>query len=149
MSIKKQLLALALLTVFLWPLTACQPIQPLPAVTPVATLAEPELPATTDLATADLANEILWDKWGVPHIFAQDSASSFYALGWAQTHGRGDLLLRLYATAHGRAAEFYGEEYRQSDQMTRLLGIPTLGEAWYQQQPNGLSAQSGRLCPWD
>ncbi|MEZ4869124.1 MAG: penicillin acylase family protein [Caldilineaceae bacterium] len=84
---------------------------------------------------ASAADEILWDTWGVPHIFAQEPASAFYGLGWAQTHSRGELLLRLYAQARGQAAEFYGEDYRQSDQTTRLLGIPTLGEAWYQQQP--------------
>jgi acyl-homoserine-lactone acylase len=126
MSIKQQLLTLVLLTAFLLSLTACQPIQRLPTVTPGA---------TTDMATPDTAGEILWDKWGVPHIFAQEPASTFYGLGWAQTHSRGDLLLRLYASARGRAAEFYGEEWRQSDQIVRLLGIPALGKAWYQQQP--------------
>ena len=125
MSIKQQLLTLALVTAFLLSLTACQPIQPLRSVTPAA----------TDIAASDLASEILWDTWGVPHIFAQEPASAFYALGWAQTHSRGELLLRLYASARGRAAEFYGEEWRQNDQIVRSLGIPTLGEAWYQQQP--------------
>ncbi|RIK37240.1 MAG: acylase [Chloroflexi bacterium] len=125
MSIKQQLLALALLTAFLLSLTACQPIQPLHTVTPAA----------TDIAAPDLVSEILWDTWGVPHIFVQEPASAFYALGWAQTQSRGELLLRLYAQARGRAGEFFGEEWRQSDQTTRLLGIPMLGEAWYQQQP--------------
>ncbi|MEZ4869507.1 MAG: penicillin acylase family protein [Caldilineaceae bacterium] len=135
MSIKQPLLTLALLATFLLSLTACQPIQPLPAVASGATSSEAAPSTGTELATPGTANEILWDKWGVPHIFAQEPASAFYGLGWAQTQSRGDLLLRLYASARGRAAEFYGEEWRQSDQMVRLLDIPTLGEAWYQQQP--------------
>lgn len=134
-SIKQQLLVLAILAVFLWPLTACQPIRPLPTAPSGAALPERVTSTGKEVAAPNTASEILWDKWGVPHIFAQETASAFYALGWAQTHSRGDLLLRLYASARGRAAEFYGEDYRQNDQMVRLLGIPTLGETWYQQQP--------------
>jgi len=39
--------------------------------------------------------EILWDTWGVPHIFAQDEASAFRAFGWAQMHSDGNVLVRL------------------------------------------------------
>lgn len=135
MSIKQQLLTLALLAALLLALTACQPIQPLPAVTSGAMGSDAANPTGPELAAPDPASEILWDKWGVPHIFAQEPASAFYGLGWAQTQSRGDLLLRLYASARGRAAEFYGEAWRQNDQIVRLLDIPALGEAWYQQQP--------------
>src|SRR5688500_10903712 len=40
--------------------------------------------------------ELLWDAWGVPHVFAADDVGLFHAFGWAQTHSHGDLLLRLY-----------------------------------------------------
>ena len=53
--------------------------------------------------------EILWDRYGVPHIFAPDHASLFYAYGYAQMEAHSELLLRLYAQARGRGAEFYGE----------------------------------------
>ena len=36
--------------------------------------------------------EILWDKWGVPHIFAADDAAAFYAFGWAQMHAHGNVI---------------------------------------------------------
>ncbi|MFM7576283.1 MAG: penicillin acylase family protein, partial [Microcystaceae cyanobacterium] len=48
--------------------------------------------------------EILWDTWGVPHITAQDERSLFAAFGWAQTHSHGNLLLKLYGQARGKAA---------------------------------------------
>ena len=102
MPFQKKLPTPALFTVFLLSLTACQPIQPLPTVTPASTLPEQATPTGTGLAAPDTASEILGDTWGVPHIFAQEPASAFYALGWAQTHSRGDLLLRLYASARGR-----------------------------------------------
>ncbi|RLT40573.1 MAG: penicillin acylase family protein [Chloroflexi bacterium] len=79
--------------------------------------------------------EILWDTWGVPHIFAEDAESALRAFGWAQMRSHGDLILRLYAQARGRGAEFYGEEYLAGDQATRLLGIPERGQEWYLAQP--------------
>jgi acyl-homoserine-lactone acylase len=78
--------------------------------------------------------EILWDRWGIPHIFAQDAASAFRAFGWAQMHSHGDLILRLYAQGRGRGAEFYGQEYLAADQSVRLLGIPERGAQWYAEQ---------------
>ena len=39
--------------------------------------------------------EILWDKWGIPHITAADHPSLFYAYGYAQMQAHSELLLRL------------------------------------------------------
>lgn len=78
--------------------------------------------------------EILWDNWGVPHIIAVNDNNAFYAFGWAQMRSHADLLLKLYAIARGRGAEYFGEEYLASDRSVRLLGIPLLAEQWYWQQ---------------
>ena len=40
--------------------------------------------------------EILWDVWGVPHIYAKSAEDLFYAFGWSQMVNHGDLILRLY-----------------------------------------------------
>ncbi|MCZ6876811.1 MAG: penicillin acylase family protein, partial [Acidobacteria bacterium] len=55
--------------------------------------------------------EILWDSWGVPHIYAVQERSLFYALGWAQAKSHGNLILRLYGQARGRGAEYWGQAY--------------------------------------
>src|SRR5918997_1983013 len=78
--------------------------------------------------------ELLWDTWGVPHIFADDDVGLFYAFGWAQMHSHGDLILRLYAQGRGRMAEYWGEEHVEIDRATRLLGIPALGAEWTEAQ---------------
>ncbi len=52
--------------------------------------------------------EILWDTFGVPHIYAPNRESMFYAHGWAQMRNQADLLLRLYGESRGRAAEYWG-----------------------------------------
>lgn len=74
--------------------------------------------------------EILWDEWGIPHIFAPDEAGLFSAFGWAQAQGHGDLLLTLYGESRGRAAEYWGADYLKTDQYVRTMGIPERGEQW-------------------
>ncbi|MGQ4647397.1 penicillin acylase family protein [Lyngbya aestuarii] len=79
-------------------------------------------------------NEILWDNWGVPHIYSQDTEGLFQAFGWAQTSSHGNLMLRLYGQARGRAAEYWGEKYLESDHYVRTMGIPARGQQWYAAQ---------------
>ena len=85
--------------------------------------------------------EILWDTYGIPHIFAPDHPSLFYAYGYAQMEGHAELLVRLYAQARGRGAEFYGDEYVASDRWVRTTGIPQKARQWEVQQ----SAEFGAL----
>jgi len=76
--------------------------------------------------------EILWDKFGIPHIYAQNQNDLFYAYGWAQTHAHGDLLLRLYGQARGRGAEYWGEDYLNSDKWMWVNGVPDRSIRWAQ-----------------
>ena len=83
-------------------------------------------PATPEVAAAEspsAAAEVLWDTWGVPHIFAGDAPGLFFGFGWAQAHAHGDLLLQLYAQARGRSAEFYGEDSLAIDRIVRTMGL--------------------------
>jgi acyl-homoserine-lactone acylase len=78
--------------------------------------------------------EILWDQYGIPHIFAADHPSLFYAYGYAQMEAHAELLLQLYAQARGRAAEFYGAAYVDSDRWVRVNGTPERAKTWAAQQ---------------
>ncbi len=91
---------------------------------------------TTKPATASAAatNDILWDTWGVPHIFAATNADAFYAFGWAQMENHADLMLQLYGQARGRGAEYFGEQYFDTDKYVRRMGIPERGKAWVRAQ---------------
>jgi acyl-homoserine-lactone acylase len=75
--------------------------------------------------------EIIWDNYGVPHVYGRDSRSMFYAFGWAQMQSHGNLLLRLYGEARGRAAEYWGKDYLESDRWVWLNGIPNRAEQWW------------------
>lgn len=78
--------------------------------------------------------EILWDTWGVPHIYAQHDAEVFRALGWGQMKAHRDLLLKLYGIARGRGAEYWGEPYLESDKLLRRMGLPGRASQWSAQQ---------------
>ncbi len=78
--------------------------------------------------------EILWDAWGVPHVYAADERALFHAFGRAQAEAHGDLVLSLYAEARGRLAEIEGAEGLESDRRIRTLGIPPLASEWYAAQ---------------
>jgi acyl-homoserine-lactone acylase len=74
--------------------------------------------------------EILWDTYGVPHVFARDIESLLFAFGWAQMQNHADLLLRLYGQARGRAAEYWGEGFTESDRWVRVNGVPGRAREW-------------------
>jgi acyl-homoserine-lactone acylase len=46
----------------------------------------------------------------------------------------GDLILRLYGQARGRAAEYWGEEYLESDRWLQTMGVPRRAREWYTAQ---------------
>jgi acyl-homoserine-lactone acylase len=75
--------------------------------------------------------EILWDRYGVPHVFAADRESMFYAQGWAQMEAQANLLLRLYGESRGRGAEYWGESAAPLDRWLWLNGMPDRAREWY------------------
>ncbi|TFH27556.1 MAG: acylase [Bacteroidia bacterium] len=78
--------------------------------------------------------EILWDHYGVPHIYGESTEAMYYANGWAQMHNHANLLLKLYAQARGCAAEYFGDEYLVSDKKIMLFKVPEQALKVVQQQ---------------
>lgn len=74
--------------------------------------------------------EILWDTWGVPHIFAKDTESAARAFGWAQMQSNSDRLLRSIAWARGRGAEYFGKGLLEADEVTRSMGLYAHAQKW-------------------
>lgn len=81
-------------------------------------------------------SEILWDKWGVPHVYANNETEMYYAFGWSQMHNHANLMLKFYALARGRAAEYFGKEYLNSDKLIHLFNLPDSAEAHYARSGN-------------
>ncbi len=74
--------------------------------------------------------QIAWDKWGVPHIIAHDISELFFAQGWAQMHNHANLILELYGSARGRAAEYWVDADLQNDILIHTLGFSEAADQW-------------------
>ncbi len=84
------------------------------------------------------SSEILWDNYGVPHIYAKSTPDMFYLFGYAQAEAHGDLLLHVMAAARGRASEFYGpgdnDRNLKSDRWVLLNEVPDRAALWLSKQ---------------
>jgi acyl-homoserine-lactone acylase len=78
--------------------------------------------------------EILWDSFGVPHIYAATERGSFYGFGYAQAQSHGNLLLHMYGESRGRAAEYWGPALEAQDKWIVANDVPTRSVAWYKAQ---------------
>ena len=78
--------------------------------------------------------EILWDSFGVPHIYAKTEEGGFYGFGYAQAQSHGDLLLHMYGESRARAAEYWGEKYENQDRWLVANDVPARSALWFRQQ---------------
>lgn len=86
------------------------------------------------ISKAQKKTEILWDNYGVPHVYASTTEGMYHAFGWAQMQSHANLLMQLYGQARGRAAEYWGEKFLQSDKQVRLFNIPDTAKQHYTRQ---------------
>lgn len=85
-------------------------------------------------ASPQRGTEILWDRYGVAHVYAKSTADLFYCYGWAQAQSHGNLLLHLYGESRGKAAEYFGASYTANDEWVWTNGVPKRSAQWLQQQ---------------
>ena len=85
--------------------------------------------------------EILWDKFGVGHVYAQNLEGLFFGYGYIQMQSHGNLILKLYGESRGRAAEYWGEKSDagatanlENDRWVRLNEAPERADRWLAQQ---------------
>jgi acyl-homoserine-lactone acylase len=78
--------------------------------------------------------EVLWDHYGVPHVYAKTTPDLFYGFGWAQVKSHGNLVLQLYAEGRGRAAEIYGPGELDSDRWMAINDVPGRAKVWLEAQ---------------
>jgi acyl-homoserine-lactone acylase len=106
------------------------------AVAIVAGCSAPSAP-TAATGAAPLENEILWDKYGVPHVYGKDAAALFYGYGYAQAQSHGDEIFRLYGEARAKGAEYWGEKYESTSVWLLKNDVPARAKQWYDAQEAG------------
>src|SRR3954463_12452471 len=78
--------------------------------------------------------EILWDRYGVGHVYANSTEGMFYAYGFAQAKSHGEAVVKLYAQARGRAAEYYGPDELANDRWMAVNDVAARTTSWMKQQ---------------
>jgi acyl-homoserine-lactone acylase len=84
--------------------------------------------------------EVLYDTYGVPHVYGKDEASVFYGFGYATAQNHGDVVVKLYGEARGRAAEYWGASGVESDKWVIANGIYERAKSWYAKEPASFRA---------
>ncbi|RYG37504.1 MAG: acylase [Burkholderiales bacterium] len=93
-------------------------------------------PAAIYVQATPTRNEILWDSYGVPHVFGEDAAAVFYGFGYAQAQSHGNEIFRLYGEARGKGAEYWGQKYEDTTVYLIKNDVPARAMRWYDaQQP--------------
>jgi acyl-homoserine-lactone acylase len=83
------------------------------------------------------ACEILWDQYGIPHIYGPDLLTVVRGYGYAQMENHAELILQKAAEARGRAAEYFGPGAQnanvENDVRIQTYGIPERAQRWYRE----------------
>jgi acyl-homoserine-lactone acylase len=78
--------------------------------------------------------EILWDQFGIPHIYGPDLLTVVRGLGYAEMENHAETILMNVASARGRAAEYFGPGASnanvQNDITVRTEDIPNRAQFW-------------------
>jgi len=75
--------------------------------------------------------QIVRDRWGVPHIFAESEQDGYYALGWATAQDRLFQIAMVNQAVRGRLAEWFGEPGLELDRVFRTLDFQGIGKRLY------------------
>jgi penicillin amidase len=73
--------------------------------------------------------EIIRDRWGIPHIYAQSEADAFFAQGFVHAQDRLFQMELNRRTAQGRLSEIFGALALDTDRTARTFGFNRLGKA--------------------
>ena len=105
------------------PLLFAQGLIPVPSakLEDRAKLAQPQHDGTLSIDGLHHPVEVLRDKWGVPHIYAQDTHDLFFAQGFTSAQDHMWQMELWRRNGEGKLAEVLGPEYLERDRFARLL----------------------------
>ena len=83
----------------------------------------PDYNAEVTLQGLSAPVDVLYDDYAVPHIYAQNEADLFYALGYVHAQDRLFQMEMIRRLADGRLAELFGAKALASDRFFRTLGF--------------------------
>ena len=67
--------------------------------------------------------EILWDKWGIPHIYAKSINDAYFAQGYLHARHRLFQIEQFRRLTTGELSEIIGEGILNSDKHYKTIGM--------------------------
>lgn len=67
--------------------------------------------------------EILWDKWGIPHIFAKCAEDAYFSQGYVHARHRLFQMELFRRVITGELSEIIGEDALDSDKHYKIIGL--------------------------
>jgi penicillin amidase len=83
----------------------------------------PRIHGTLRLAGLKGQVEVIRDRWGVPHIYADSAEDLFFAQGYIHAQDRMWQMELQRRIASGRLSEIFGEDLLDVDRLFRILGL--------------------------
>ncbi|MGA9349112.1 MAG: penicillin acylase family protein [Anaerolineae bacterium] len=73
--------------------------------------------------------EVIWDRWGIPHIYAENEEGLFFAQGYVHAQDRLWQMEAHRRLASGTLAEIVGEMALEVDRFARIIGFRRAAQA--------------------
>ncbi len=89
----------------------------------------PQIHGTIPLPGLTAPVEVVRDRWGIPHIFAQNGRDLFFAQGYVHAQDRLWQMELFRRTSAGRLSELFGPATLQVDRLMRVVGLRRAAEA--------------------
>jgi len=89
---------------------------------------KPSLHAERNLPGLQAPVEVLYDTYGIPHIYARNEADLYYALGYVHAQDRLFQMELVRRLAGGRLSEVFGEAALETDRFFRTLSFREAAE---------------------
>lgn len=86
--------------------------------------ARPQYAGNLDCLSISAPVEVLFDKFGVPHIYAETGEDAYKTLGYVHAQDRLFQMEVLRRAGSGKLAEAFGEDLIEVDKMFRTFGMP-------------------------
>lgn len=99
------------------------------ALTGISRRALPKTQGSINCPGLNAPVEVIRDRWGVPHIYAQDMHDLFFAQGFVHAQDRLWQMELNRRTAQGTLSEIFGELALDTDRTARTFGFNRLAKA--------------------
>ena len=100
---------------------------------------KPDYEGTLNLKGLKNKVEVYYDKWGIPHIYAENGHDAYMALGYVHAQERLFQMEMMRRVASGRLAEILGKDLVKTDKFFRSLLLRKIAkesiEAYFDKNP--------------